>query len=229
MSTHVLGPLLFLLYINDISNSSSSKLGHFVLFADDTNIFVAGKTEQEAYLNANKVLESVNNYVVSNLLHINLSKSVYMLFRPGRYSSCTRAREYGSENSLTLSGTTLTRVNEVRFLGVIIDHEQSWEPQLDNIRCKLTTSIAIIKRIMKFIPKTEYHKLYDSLFKSHMSYCISSWVVSHLIDYLNCSPSKKDVYAFYLEANQALTGQSTMKHVHVQDHTVNTSQKGALH
>ena len=171
----VLGPLLFLLYINDITNSSSSKLGHFVLFADDTNIFVAGKTEQEAYLNANKVLESVNNYMESNLLHINLSKSVYMLFRPGRYSSCARAREYGSENSLTLSGTTLTRVNEVRFLGVIIDHELSWEPQLDNIRCKLTTSIAIIKRIMKFIPKTEYHKLYDSLFKSHMSYCISSW------------------------------------------------------
>ena len=56
-----------------------------------------------------------------------------------------------------------------------------------------------------------------------------SSVVSHLIDYLNCSPSKKDVYAFYLEANQALTGQNTMKHVHVQDHTVNTSQKGALH
>ena len=54
-------------------------------------------------------------------------------------------------------------------------------------------------------------------------------VVSHLIDYLNCSPSKKDVYAFYLEAKQASTEQSTMKHVHVQDHTVNTSQKGALH
>ena len=128
MSTHVLGPLLFLLYINDITNSSSSKLKHFVLFADDTNIFVAGETEQEAYLNANKVLESVNNYMESNLLHINLSKSVYMLFRPGRYSSCARAREYGSENSLILSATTLTWVNEVRFLGVIIDHNYPGNP-----------------------------------------------------------------------------------------------------
>ena len=153
----VLGPLLFLLYINDIINASS--LGHFVLFADDTNIFVVGKDEEEVYDNANKVLRSVNDYMASNLLHINLSKSVYMLFRPGRYltgdtrkifvshsarvligckpisrySSCARVREYGSEKSLTLSGTELTRVDQVRFLGVIIDNELTWEQHIEQL------------------------------------------------------------------------------------------------
>ena len=169
----VLGPLLFLLYINDITNAS--QLGHFILFADDTNIFVTGKTEKEAYSRANLVLSAVNDYMVTNLLHINLSKSVYMLFRPGRYSSCARAREYGTENSLNLSGTEITRVEKVRFLGVIIDSELSWEPHIENLSAKLASSIALIKRIMKFIPKSEYKKLYDSLFKSHLSYCISSW------------------------------------------------------
>ena len=169
----VLGPLLFLLYINDITNASS--LGHFVLFADDTNIFVVGKDEEEVYDNANKVLRSVNDYMASNLLHINLSKSVYMLFRPGRYSSCARVREYGSEKSLTLSGTELSRVDQVRFLGVIIDNELTWEQHIEQLRTKLSSSIAVIKRIMKYIPKSEYKKLYDSLFKSHLSYCISSW------------------------------------------------------
>ena len=169
----VLGPLLFLLYINDITNSNEK--GHFILFADDTNIFVTGKTEEEVYSKANEVLAGVSNYMSSNLLHINLSKSVYMLFRPGKYSSCARTREYGSEKSVKLCDVELTKVEEVRFLGVIIDQELSWEPHLVKLQAKLVSSIAVIKRIMKFIPKSEYRKLYDSLFKSHLSYCISSW------------------------------------------------------
>ena len=52
----VLGPLLSLLYINDITNAS--QLGHFILFADDTNIFVTGKTEEEAFSRANIVSNS---------------------------------------------------------------------------------------------------------------------------------------------------------------------------
>ena len=169
----VLGPLLFLLYINDITNACN--LGHFILFADDTNIFVTGKSEVEVYSYANQVLRAVNDYMASNLLHINISKSVYMLFRPNRNSSCARAREYNINQSLKLSDIELTRVESVRFLGVIIDSGLTWIPHLEKLQAKLASSIAVIKRIMKFIPETEYKKLYDSLFKSHLSYCISCW------------------------------------------------------
>ena len=54
----VLGPLLFLLYINDIINASED--GQFVLFADDTNIFVSGRTARDAYMKANRVLRDVS-------------------------------------------------------------------------------------------------------------------------------------------------------------------------
>jgi hypothetical protein len=57
----VLGPLLFLLYINDISRSS--ELGAFILFADDTNIFVVGDTPSVAYEKANQLLKSVPKYM----------------------------------------------------------------------------------------------------------------------------------------------------------------------
>ena len=110
-----------------------------------------------------------------NQLHINMTKSVYMHFRPGKYSSCARAREFGNEKHLKIAYHTLMKVEKVKFLGVIIDEELSWEYQVDHLREKLNSCINIIKRIMKFIPKSEYHKLYDSLFKSHLSYCISSW------------------------------------------------------
>ena len=101
----VLGPLLFLVYINDITNAS--KDGHFVLFADDTNIFVVGKTEEEVYQKSNQVLGAVHDYMIKNQLHINMTKFVYMHFHPGRYSSCARVREFGSEKHIKIAGHTL--------------------------------------------------------------------------------------------------------------------------
>ena len=80
----VLGPLLFLLYINDISNSSD--LAVFILFADDTNIFIQGNTIEEVYRKGNKVLSAVRKYMLLNKLHINMSKCCYIHFRPNTKS-----------------------------------------------------------------------------------------------------------------------------------------------
>ena len=170
----VLGPLLFLLYINDIANSS--KDGNFVLFADDTNIFITGRDEDEAYKKAQIVLDEVQQYMFSNQLHINLTKSLFMHFRPNLSHSdrltCARAR---IEKTLKLSNFKLKKVTKVKFLGVMIDDELSWEAQVDFLKDKLLSAIVIIKRIKKFIPESEYTNLYNSLFKSHIGYCISSW------------------------------------------------------
>ena len=116
----VLGPLLFLIYINDLVNSSTR--GDFVLFADDTNIFVPGKTKIEAYENAKIVLNGIHEYMFSNQLHINLTKSVYMHLRPylnqNDRQTCERCR---IEKNLELGNFTMKKVKEVKFLGVIID------------------------------------------------------------------------------------------------------------
>ena len=78
----VLGPLLFLLYINDIVNSALE--AETVIFADDTNIFVTGNNEEETYYLANKVLKCVSIYMKVNLLHINISKCAHIYLRPHR-------------------------------------------------------------------------------------------------------------------------------------------------
>ena len=154
-------------------------LPHFVLFADDTSIFVSGKNEKEAYINANKVINDVYNYMLINQLHINMEKSVHMHFRPSLSAqerlTCERVREYGSVNVLKLGNQKLKKVDKVKFLGVIIDENLNWEEHVDHMIKKLNSSIVMIKRIIKFIPKSEYMKIYDALFKSHLSYCISCW------------------------------------------------------
>ena len=177
----VLGPLLFLIYINDLiysdcTSTTTSENNDFVLFADDTNIFVVGKNEQNAYENSQRVLNNVLEYMYSNQLHINLTKSVYMHFRPNMNHSeretCARAR---IEKTLKLASHKLKRVKEVKFLGVIIDDRLNWEAQIDHLKAKLLASIVVIKRIKHFIPKSDYVMLYNALFKSHLSYCISCW------------------------------------------------------
>ena len=105
----VLGPLLFLIYINDLVNSSTR--GDFVIFADDTNIFVPGKTKIEAYENSQIVLNGIHEYMFSNQLHINLTKSVYMHLRPylnqNDRQTCARCR---IEKNLKLGNFTMKKV-----------------------------------------------------------------------------------------------------------------------
>ena len=79
----LLGPLLSLVYINDLMNcckSNNMDNTNFILYADDTNIFVVGNTKERAFFRANKVLENVHAYMKYNLLHINMEKWCFMLF-----------------------------------------------------------------------------------------------------------------------------------------------------
>ena len=172
----VLGPLLFLLYINDIINAS--KYGQFILFADDTNIFVSGQSAREVYSKANCVLRDVNEYMSLNQLHINVSKCCFIHFKPDLSRSkqtCARARPYDRECKLFLNNQQLMKVQSAKFLGVIIDEALTWEAHIDYLAEKLNTCIVMIKRVKSSIPKTEYLKIYNALFMSHLSYCISCW------------------------------------------------------
>ena len=78
-----LGPLLFLIYINDLINSKLDNT-NYVLFADDTNIFVVAKSRDEAYRNARNVLESIQKYTLANKLHVNAKKSCFIEFQKSR-------------------------------------------------------------------------------------------------------------------------------------------------
>ena len=164
----VLGPLLFIMYINDISNST--QLGKFILFADDTNIFIADKCAKKAYEKANTVLSSINTYMKCNLLHINIKKCCYMHFKP----IAMQNKDY-SEFNLVLGHNPLKPVSETKFLGVVIDDKLCWLPHIKYLNKKLNCEIGKLNRIQHLVP-SEFHKnLYYTLFESHLIYGISAW------------------------------------------------------
>ena len=167
----VLGPLLFLLYINDISRASDQ--GVFIMFADDTNIFVQGKTAIEAYEKGNKLLKSLNRYMLLNKLHINMSKCCYIHFKPKALKH--HKNETLQEQVLYIDNFPIKKVNETKFLGVIIDEKLSWDPHITALRRKLNYASAILYRIRDSIPIHLRKDLYHTLYESHLSYCISVW------------------------------------------------------
>ena len=164
----VLGPLLFLIYINDITNCST--IAEFVLFADDTNIFVTGQSLKEVYKKANEVLSSVQRYMFCNQLHINAAKCNYMYFDPG--GKVTRNPD---DYHLVLGGTPISRVSSCKFLGVFLDDKLSWGPHLDYLKNKLSSQCGILKRLKSTVPRRHCLKLYHALFNSHLSYGITVW------------------------------------------------------
>ena len=165
----VLGPLLFLIYMNDIVNCINDKLNiKLVLYADDTNIFVIEQSRALAIQKANVVLSEINQFMKSNLLHINIDKCCFIHFNPQKESPNT-----DNNAKVYIAGKLINEVHQARFLGVIIDSKLSWEPHITKLHKKLNSQVGILKRICKNIPKKHHKSLYYSLFESHLSYCIS--------------------------------------------------------
>ena len=168
----VLGPLLFLIYVNDIINCSP--YGEFILYADDTNIFVTANSKADAFKKANKVLELVNSYMMSNLLHIDAGKCY---FRPNLYSRsiCSCTEPYDREAKLFLSGAQVKQVSTTKFIGVTIDENLNWLPHIENLKRKFISSRGALYRIKDSRLKRLHKTLYHSLFESHLTYGISVW------------------------------------------------------
>ena len=168
----VLGPLLFLIYMNDIVNCVNDKLNiKLVLYADDTNIFVIEESRAAAINKANIVLAKINEFMKSNLLHINIEKCCFIYFNP--HLKEDNDIETVKNEKVYIAGKCISEVNQARFLGVIIDNRLTWEPHITKLHKKLNSQVGILNRICRNIPKKHYKSLYYSLFESHLSYCIS--------------------------------------------------------
>ena len=149
-------------------------MGKFVLFADDTNIFVASDSKDKVYNMANEVLEALSTYMMVNLLHINAKKSCYMYFCPFKQSS-EESNEITDNHNLYINSKIIQRVSQTKFLGVIIDDQLSWKPHLLNLNKKLRSACGRIYRIKKHLPESLHKQIYHSLFESHLGFAISVW------------------------------------------------------
>ena len=126
----VLGPLLFLLYINDIQ--TSSKKFDFFLFADDTNLIVADKNSKSLESIVNTELDNVCGWLLANKLSLNIDKSNFVIFHPyrGKTKIDIHLKLFDNENKTMKK---LERKSFVKCLGVMIDNNLPWKFHVDYI------------------------------------------------------------------------------------------------
>ena len=132
----ILGPLLFLIYVNDISHTSS--ILQFIMFADDTNVFMSSKSLVELVSKLNTELEKVNNWFKANKLSLNLDKTSYILFS----SKGIKALKNNYKFSINIDKQSITRVASSIFLGIHIDEFLTWKVHKTEISKKMANTLA---------------------------------------------------------------------------------------
>jgi len=163
----ILGPLLFLVYVNDIRNVVEN--GCPILFADDTNILYTHNNLTALCHIANLELERISQWFTLNKLSVNTSKTKVIVFH-------RRHMQYQpTDIQISLNNTTLEKVSSLKFLGVYIHENLSWKMHVDHICKKISKSLGMLYRLKHQLPEYILLQLYNSLVLSHVNYCISVW------------------------------------------------------
>ena len=162
----ILGPLLFLIYINDLSNVCPDVMAIF--FADDSNVFKSGKDISQLEREVNNTLENISEWLKVNKLSLNVKKTHYMIFSkkksPQRVSI-----------ELKIDGEKLSEVDKTKFLGVIIDNKLSWKEHVNYICGKIARGIGVIIKARAFLNKNSLLTLYYSFVYPYYIYCNHVW------------------------------------------------------
>ena len=160
----LLGPLLFILYINDLRNSS--QLLSSICFADDTNLFLTNRDPHILVDTLNKELVSVQSWIYANKLSLNIDKTHYMLF-----SNTLKILP----NHVNFNNTVLKQVDCTKFLGLFIDSDLSWKSHITYLSKVLSRSTGILNRLKHFFPNKIVLLVYSTLMTPYLNYGILAW------------------------------------------------------
>ena len=207
MSTHgvpqgsVLGPLLFLLFINDLHKAIIHSSVHH--FADDTNLLLAEKSLKKINKLVNSDLKVLCQWIRSNKLSLNAGKTEIIIFK-------NKKQEITKRLNFRISGQKINPITSVKYLGVFLNDSLSWDTHLNNLIPKLNRAIGLLAKIRHYTPKYLLKTIYYSLFNSHLIYASQIWGQStseHLrklvelqekaltiINFLPDTASLKDIY-----------------------------------
>ena len=162
----ILGPLLFIIYVNDI-HAVSEKCS-IILFADDTNIFFTGN---DVNVLKDTVCEELSNFFSwfsANKLSLNVGKTNYIVFKRGVVSN-------NVPFDLSVDGKVLKRVDYTTFLGVIIDSALTWNNHVNLVSSKVSRSVGILSKLKHSLPRQVLRSLYFTLIHPHLTYCLTVW------------------------------------------------------
>lgn len=162
----ILGPLLFLLFINDLPNVLTTC--NCLLYADDTTIYSSHKSLTELQETLNTDLNNVYSWCIDNQLQINPLKTTFVLFHNPQ-------TVISSSMTVSLNTFVIPTSDTVKFLGVTLDKHLKFNSHANSLIKKVSFGIRIIIKMRSFFQPHVISSLYHAYINSHLSYCLSSW------------------------------------------------------
>ena len=158
-----LGPLLFLLFTNDMY--LHLKYCKCILFADDTTLYFSASNKNYIEWCIQKDLKTIHNWFQANKLTLNLNKSVYMQFETLKHQNY----------NITMDDYTLPEVTKIKFLGIWIDRMLTWQTHFDQICLKLVKNTQLLRISKNHLNMQTKKLIYYAHFYSHLTYDCTTW------------------------------------------------------
>ena len=171
----VLGPLLFLLYINDLHLAIQHSVIHH--FADDTNMLLVGKSLKKIKKYINHDMSLLCHWLKANKLSLNTSKTEIILFR-------SQHKQINKKLNFRLSGQKIKLSKSVKYLGLILDEYLTWESHINFLKAKLSRSVGMLAKIRHYVPQETLKTIFFAIFNSHISYGAQIWSLEWFESYL---------------------------------------------
>ena len=162
----ILGPLLFLIYINDMPLSSHT--AQFILFADDTSLLFKSKDLSSLTINVNSELTKISHWISANKLSLNIGKTKCMLFQ-------NTQNQIPNHEEIILHGNKIEKVDHFKFLGIWIDKNLNWKKNTNEKCKKIAQLLAIINKVKPLLQSCTLKQIYNALVQPHLSFGLLAW------------------------------------------------------
>ena len=163
----ILGPLLFIIYINDMP--SIVKHGKVILYADDTLLYYSSNSAREIEKYVNEDLHLICRWLNENLLTLNCAKSKFVLF-----GSSKRLKAF-TNISIHVNDHELAREQTFKYLGITFSENLTWTDHLSNISTKINQRIGLLRRVKMFLPLKARLTIYNALMLPLFDYANIVW------------------------------------------------------
>ena len=162
----ILGPTLFLIYINNLA--FVTRILDPILYADDTNLFYESKNLNEEIEVINSELKLVENWCSRNKPTVNMDKTNFIIIK-------SYQNRFQLNKKLKLFGNDLNETESIKFLGVYIDKNLTWESDINHVNKQMRSMSSLMVKSSEFLPRHVLKLIYNAFINSKISYCLEAW------------------------------------------------------
>ena len=163
----IMGPLLFLIYVNDIT--TVTRYFHPILYADDTTLCATLNVhwDQSDSLNLNEELNTISNWMKLNKLSLNVQKTRAMMFHVTQRTV--------NFPKLLIDETEIEFASSFNFLGIKLHQNLKWDSHIETVTKRVSRTIGVMNKIKNFLPTDALLNIYNALIAPHLNYGIMIW------------------------------------------------------